>query len=240
VTTAQPVRQSRASQSDRVPPLVVASAIVGAVITVAALLSFLLGADWYLLKLGEENNIPTWYSSSQLLLVALALSALAVRDTRVKPLRSLALIAAPTLFFILSLDEIAMIHERIGVGLQSAGIGTGLRTTSWMFVFAPFVAVVGLISVWACWPYVRGRSKTLWLLAAGVVLYGASAVGLEFIANFVGEGSLWQKGLGFAEEYGEMLAVTLLLWGCLTILQSQGIRLDLGDRKETTPCVGGS
>lgn len=222
--------RSSAPRGLQAPPLVVAVAIIGAVIALAALLSFLLGADWYLLKLGEENNIPTWYSSSQLLLVALSLSALAARDTRIKPLRSLALIAAPTLFFLLSLDEIAMIHERIGVWMQSVGIGTELRTTSWMFVFAPVVAALGLISAWACWPYVRGRSKTIWLLAAGVVLYGASAVGLEFIANFVGEGSYWQKGLGFAEEYGEMLAVTLLLWGCLNILQSQSIRIDFGHR----------
>lgn len=230
MTATQPDQQPSASLGDGVPPLVVASAIVGAAITLAALLSFLLGADWYLLKLGEENNIPTWYSSSQLLLVALALSALAIRDTRATPFRSLALIAAPALFFVLSLDETAMIHERIGVWLQTVGVGTDLRTTSWMFVFAPLVAVLGLISAWACWPYVRGRSKTLLLLAAGVALYGASAVGLEFVANFVGEGSLWQKGLGFAEEYGEMLAVTLLLWGCLDILRSQSIRIDFGHR----------
>ncbi|VAV92409.1 hypothetical protein MNBD_ACTINO02-1444, partial [hydrothermal vent metagenome] len=53
-------------------PLVVRIFVIGTIVmAVLALAGFVSGADWQLVQLGEENNIPTWFSSVQLFAIAL-------------------------------------------------------------------------------------------------------------------------------------------------------------------------
>lgn len=210
------------------PPLVQAFLIGGLVIAGAAIVSFLIGADLEMLKVGEESNLPTWYSASQLFTVGLVTAALAFRDSGGRSLRSRMLVAVPGLVFFLSLDEIAMIHERLGAWLQTLGVGTEMRTAPWMFIFAPLVAVLGGIALWSLWPYLRERRMVLVLGFLGVALFGFSAVGLEVLSNFTPDGGYQQKALGFAEEYGEMLAGSLLLWSAVLVTRAEGIRIELG------------
>jgi hypothetical protein len=212
--------------------LVKAFLIGGLLIAGAAIVSFLIDADLEMLKVGEESNLPTWYSASQLFTVALILAALAYRDSSGPSLRSRMLVAVPGLFFFLSLDEIAMIHERLGIWLQELGVGTEMRTTPWMLIFVPLVAAVGGIALWSLWPYLRKRRNVVVLGLLGVALFGVSAVGLEFIANSTPEGGYQQKALGFAEEYGEMLAGSLLLWSAVLLTRAEGIRIELGRSQE--------
>lgn len=217
------------------PPLVKAFLIGGVAIVGVAFVSFLIDADVEILKVGEESNLPTWYSASQLFTIGLILSAIAFRDTEGRGLRSRALVAVPGLFFFLSLDEIAMIHERLGAWLQTFGIGTDMRTAPWMFIYLPLIAVLGGIALWSFWPYLRGRRDVLVLGFLGVALFGFSAVGLESVSNFTPDGGYQQKGLGFAEEYGEMLAGSLLLWSAVLVTRAEGIRIQLGRRRGASP-----
>jgi hypothetical protein len=210
------------------PPLVKAFLIGGLLIAGAAIVSFLIDADVVMLKVGEESNLPTWFSASQLFTIGLVMAALAFRDSGGRSRRSRMLVAVPGLFFFLSLDEIAMIHERLGVWLQTLGIGTEMRTAPWMFIFAPLVAVLGGIALWSLWPYLRERRIVVVLGFLGVALFGFSAVGLELLANFTPDGGYQQKALGFAEEYGEMLAGSLLLWSAVLVTRAEGIRVELG------------
>lgn len=214
-----------------IPPLVVAFVIAGALVAGIAVISYLTGADWDLFKVGNESNVPTWYSASQLFTIGLVLSPLAARDMKGRTPRSFALVLVPGLFFFLSLDEIATIHERLGVWLKSQGFGTDLRTDPWMFVFVPLVAVVGAVALWAFWPYIRSRNDVVILGIAGVAVFALSAVGLEFTANYVDEGSKAQQILGFLEEYGEMIAASLLLWSAVLVTRYEGIRLDVGEAR---------
>jgi len=212
-----------------IPSPVIAFAVGGALVAFAAIVSRWSGADLPLLKVGEESNIPTWFSSAQLFAIGLVLSVVAARDFTMRHPRSLLLPAAPALFLFLSLDEVAMIHERLGRWLLSLGIGTGLHSSGpWMFVFVPFVGVLAAISAWALWSYLRGRRVVLALAVSGVLVFGFAAVGLEFAANFVPENSLRQSALVFTEEYGEIAAATLLLWSALLITRYEGIRLEMG------------
>ncbi|HLT47995.1 MAG TPA: hypothetical protein VK002_12250 [Rubricoccaceae bacterium] len=212
----------------RPPPLVAGLYLGDLLVAALAVIGFLVagagGADF--VAVGEESNLPTWYTSSQLLLVALGLGLLAARDIRRDSLRTWPLLLGPAFFLLLSLDEAAMLHERLGDWFMAeTSAGEGLRTGPWMFVYAPLAALVFGAAVRAYWPYWRGRRLLVGLVLAGVVVYGASAVGLEFVANFVGEGSLAQKGLGFAEELGEMVGVTTLLWGVAVLLRWEGVRV---------------
>jgi hypothetical protein len=214
------------------PPLVVALLAADAAMALAAGAGFVFGSHgglWDLVRLGEESNVPTWYSSSQLLLIALLLAPLAVRDVRLRAPRTWPLVLVPAFFALLSLDEAAMLHERLGDwARQEAHVGEGLRTGPWMFVYGPLIGALLLAAFHAGWPYLRGRRRALRLLGVGVVAFGVVAVGFEFAGNFVAEGSLAQKGLGFLEEIGEMAAATLLAWGALEVVRLEGVAVSLG------------
>ena len=220
------------TRSAPVPTLVIVFALGGVAIALAAGIAFLVGAEWDLLKVGEESNLPTWYSSIQLFTIGLVLATIALRDIVPDRLETWPLMLVPLLFFLLSLDEVAMLHERIGNLIQAeTGLGAGWRTGPWMFFFLPVVGLLALAAAFQFWPYLRGRRRAMTLFGVGMAVLVAAAVGLEFTANFVGEGSLAHKGLGFAEEYGEMVAATLMLWGAIVVVQAEGIRLELGKRR---------
>lgn len=225
---------SLTSRERRVPPLVLVFGIAGLAIAVAAVGAFLVGGEWDLLKVGEESNLPTWFSSIQLFVIALVLATIALRDIERHRPETWTLAAVPLLFGFLSLDEVAMLHERIGNLIQAeTGLGSGWRTGPWMFFFLPLVGLLAVVAAWQFWPYLRGRREAIGLFGVGLAVLVFAAVGLEFTANFVAEGSLAHKGLGFAEEYGEMVAATLMLWGALVVARSEGIRLESGTPRRT-------
>ena len=210
-----------------VPPLVAAFGAAGLLLAVAAAVNFGLGLEHDLVNLGVESNVPTWFTSMQFLVIALTLSTLAFREVQQRRPRSWALLSAPILFLVLSIDEIAMLHERaekLGESGSSAMWQTGLLPLA-----IAGLVVLGAVAAVALWPYVRGRSDALLLFGAGIGILAVAAVVLELAAGSVQETSLAYRGLGFAEEYGEMLAGTLMLWASIVVLRYEGIRLDLGN-----------
>lgn len=198
-------------------------------IAALALTGFVLGWESTFLKVGEESNLPTWYSTIQLALIALVLGLIVTRDLRVGNPSTWPLVLPPGLFALLSLDEAAMVHERLGDWLLATwGMGEGLRTGPWMFFYAPFIGILVLATARTLWPYIQGRWYVLVLLVLGLCWLGVSAVGLEVLANMTQEHSLAQKGLGFFEEIGELIGATLLLWGSVVLLDHEGIHLEWG------------
>ena len=63
---------------------------------------------------GEEANVPTWYSSSLLLLCSALLWIIACATKRAYDGRSRWWTALSVVFLLMSIDETATIHERIG------------------------------------------------------------------------------------------------------------------------------
>lgn len=180
---------------------------------------------WFF-RLGQENNLPTWYSSSQLLLVALLLGALAWRDLRRQGWRAWPLAAATLGFLGLSLDETASMHEWIGQMAQGiVHTDGGLRTGIWFLVCAP-IFLIGAGGVAAgMWPYLRGRPKVWGLLLVGMSVFLINAVGLEALSNLWPDGSVIVKAETFFEEVGEMLGVTFMFWSAWELLKVEGIAL---------------
>ena len=211
-------------------PMLVKVFLVGtAVVASLALLGFALNAEWALVKVGEENNIPTWFSSVQLFVIAAVLSPIVIRDSDRRRPSTWALAVVPGLFILLSLDEVAMFHERLGQWLEvSAGVGAGLRTGPWVLIFVPLVGLLSVAAAVVFWPYLRGRRDVVALAIVGFGVFGLSAVGLELIANLPAGGSIAQKLLGFAEEIGEMLGGSIILWSAVLVMQLEGVRVDLG------------
>lgn len=127
-----------------------------------------------------EGNIPSWYSGALLLVSAILLAAIAAdpRTRRAKYSERWAFLAV--LFVILSLDEIAYLHEGIGSFMRQQGFDT--IKIGWILPASIFVVVAGL---WFA-PFILSlpqKTKRLFIISASVFLTGA--LGLEIVDNFL-------------------------------------------------------
>lgn len=188
-----------------------------------------------LVDLCGEANVPTWYSSGQLLVLGLLLGVFAVIRTSQGAVRSWPLFAMPALCLALSLDEVAQIHEWLA-DKSDVFFATGTRhgslvprTGIWMFLIGPpFLLVVALL--WRAFSSsVRGRERVARLYRTGFFLYAASALGIEFLANVVTPGELASTVQLVCEELGEMLGVTVMVWATLELLASHDIHVRVGN-----------
>jgi hypothetical protein len=178
-------------------------------------------------RLGVESNLPSWYSASQLLLVALVFGLLAWRDARWGSPRTWAAALPGLGFLVLSLDEGGMLHERLGWWVEGvSGLGADLMTGPWIFATVPLYLLLGAFVARALWPYVANRPRVIALGASGCVLLLFSAAGIEGLGNLTApESEMARRVLGVFEEVGEMVAVTTLLWAGLELVRAEGFRL---------------
>ena len=199
------------------------------IISAMALLGVVLDTNWLLFKLGEEGNVPTWFSSIQLFFIAVVLTAIVWPDiVRNRP-ASWLLVLVPALFVYLSLDEAAALHEQIGDWIvDRSGVGAGLPG-AWVFAFVPLVAVCTMAAAVVFWPYLRGRPDVIGRAFVGLAIFGLAAAGLEVIGNLATDGSQLKKLLGFAEEVGEMVAANILHWAAILVARHEGVRLEVGE-----------
>ncbi len=186
--------------------------------------------------LDNENNIPTWYSSIQYAFVALLFSIVAWAQLRRDDLASWALCVPPCLFLLLSLDEQASMHERIGLFFDTMlfnGLGeqnvlpvSGL----WVFIAVPFalVAFTMLRYLHACFAVAPHAYR---LCAIGLVTIVFAAAGLEAASNLIDvnkSGMLPLYTEILLEETLEMIGATLVLWGASELINAHGITIAVG------------
>ncbi|WP_149535688.1 hypothetical protein [Siccirubricoccus phaeus] len=179
-----------------------------------------------LLYLDEEGNLPSWWSSTKLLLAGLLLALVALRSRRVdRAAWMLGLVAAA--FIAMSIDEASGRHERAGLMLDRLignRAGTAFhRTGLWVFAIglpAALAMAWGLRRLARFLGQVPGSPRRL---LAGICLLMAGALGVEAAGNFVfPEGALEAgrlRGIDLAvislEEFLEMAGGSVLLWASL-------------------------
>lgn len=188
----------------------------------------------HLVDLDGEANLPTWYSSAQLLVLGLLLGLFIMMTANGRSLRALLRFAPAALCIALSMDEVAQVHELLarksdvimpnGTRQGSLFSHTGL----WMFLLGPpFLIMVAM--VWRdLVVYLQGRRSIARLYIVGFIVYVGSALGIETLSNFVEPGGLAALLQVACEELGEMLGVTLLVWATLSLLTSHDIHLQAG------------
>lgn len=138
-----------------------------------------------LFHLGREQTIPAWFSSVLLLTNGFAMACVATSGSdHARRFRTLWWTAV-VLFVLLSLDEAASLHERVGSQISRRAGGThGAFRFAWVIPGA--IAVVGLVGWYLRFvidlpPRWRGRLAT----AAG--LYVGGALGCEMIGGAIEE-----------------------------------------------------
>ena len=178
--------------------------------------------------LNGEQNLPSWYSAGQLALIGGLLVAFAAAELRRGVRAAWALMLGGLAFLFLSLDEMTSLHENFGYWLdkhQHRRTTVFDETGFWMLFCAPLFLVVVVLLGLGARRYLRGQRHVMTKFVAGVAIYIAAAAGVEALSNFVTPQGAAARALVLAEEMGEMIGATFVLWGAIELLRSHGLRL---------------
>lgn len=193
-----------------------------------------------MVNVDREHNIPTWFSSAEILVLALSFFALAFHESRTRR-RRLALVfwlACGAVALFLSMDETAQIHEALGdvagATFRSAEVGTLTYYLStfpsyyWALVYVPVAAPAFVVFAWFAIKELVGNRA---LAILGLVVYFSGALVLDHLEGHYGspqhERLLWtvvdhtfRFDIFLLEELFEMVGVFLVLEAMLRHLGS--------------------
>lgn len=178
--------------------------------------------------LNGENNLPTWYSSIQWFCVATLYGIFAWRNFRQSSWRSLLLLTLPLIFLAFSLDEVAQIHEWLGLKTDRLLPGkTRLHTMFqetgiWaLLVGPPFIALFGSV-MFSLRTYFKHAPGAFVKILLGMMIMLVGALGLKTLSNFIDIKSGFYILEVVMEEFFEMTGSTIILWGSYELLQRDG------------------
>lgn len=179
--------------------------------------------------LNAEGNLPSWYSSSSLLICAglLALISLASRG-KVYRLQWAGL---SLVFLYLSADESVSIHEKASSLIGMLLPFEGFSNFAWVIVYAPLTVIFGLFYV----NFARSlpvETKRLFVVAG--ILYVVGALGMEAVdglyASFYGESNIIYYLLTQIEEILEMLGVVVFFYALLLYMSLYIKEINVGSK----------
>ncbi len=173
-------------------------------------------------QLDWEHNIPTWFSSSMLLVCGLLLGMVAF-TRRVEGARYAAHWTGLSIIFLyMSLDEAIMIHEKWYKPLDAL-LGSG------DFFYQGWIIPVVLLVVAFALTYLRflahlpTRTRRVFIVAG--FIYVAGALGMEIVSGGYmvrhGRENMTYQMLASVEEILEMLGVVVFVYALLSYLQSE-------------------
>ena len=178
-------------------------------------------------NLNQENNIPTWFSSSMFLACSLLLGVIGWAK-RTKRGDARGWLSLAVVFLYLSMDEASSLHEMIiplgNALLERTGFSSPYLFYSWLPFGATVTAIIGFLYV----PFLRNLPKDTrlrFLLAACVYLGGA--VGMEMVGGAIAYYS-GTDGMPYAievaaEEGLEMLGIITFLHAILLHLRREDV-----------------
>lgn len=193
-----------------------------------------------LFDLNGEGNIPAWYSSIKLFMISAGSLFLLVKNGRKDHKHSWSLYLFPLLFLVMSIDEISQIHEWIG-GKSDFLLPGGSRANTifphtgiWMFLIGiPAICLaIYLLSIFKA--TIKGRKVTFAKLFLGTTIFLLSATGTEILSNFVQSNAFWLTIQAVAEETGEMIGTTIILYGLYELLCFNRLRFEFNEPEERT------
>jgi magnesium-transporting ATPase (P-type) len=179
----------------------------------------------------SEDSVTTWFSTlliafnALLLLTAGLVSAGGGRSLR----RHWFGLAA--IFAVLSLDEMASLHERIGNSMKEAYDLTGYLSFSWVIPGSIFVLIVALAYAPFLLRIPRGTAALMVLAGA---VFVAGSIGIEIIE--AGHSSVFGRDAGYrylvvVEETLELAGQALFAWALLRHLGNLRAIITFGHRE---------
>ena len=147
-----------------------------------------------LFDMDSEISLFTWYSTVILLFVpSVLLFYIGWQKRQAKEKLSWGWFVVSALFLFLSIDDGAMIHEKVStinrlIGLQDvlSGVNSPLFAWSWWVIYLPIVAILGVILVrW----FFSLPARTKILIATAIMVAVGGQVGMEAVSSFVSNSS---------------------------------------------------
>jgi hypothetical protein len=138
------------------------------------------------LKVGADTSIPTWYSSIALLLCSVLLATIAATKKRQGERYATHWGVLSAIFLILSVDEVARIHEMVG-NLSSYSVVklAGFSPGGFVYYFWVVPGAVFVLAVLLAYArfllHLPRRTRLLLLVAGGVFVAGA--IGVEMLGS---------------------------------------------------------
>lgn len=181
-----------------------------------------------LFNLNAEVSIPTWFSQTILLAVAV-IAFLIGRSTDEHKKYKKHWMGIAGIFLYMSVDEGASIHELATGPMQHLlDVQSGFLYYSWVVLFGGIALVIGLLYLRFLWHL---PVRTRWLAILAAVIFVAGALGMEMIearlVARVGETSLAYTLLSGVEEFLEMSGVILAIYNLLDYYHSHIISIKI-------------
>jgi len=176
-----------------------------------------------------DQNLSTWYASLLWFGCAFFSWEFARHTHRRLRGRSWVLFLMPALFLAFSIDEVARLHEALGVALDRILLGvdrteTWLPATGiWIIVFAiPLVIAIVVLGI-VVRPYLEHKRAAFTLIVVGMAMVLVGALGIEALSNLVEVGSTEGTIQVLVEEALELVGATTVLWGCYGLVRPEPI-----------------
>lgn len=191
-----------------------------------------------LFDITKEANIPTWFSSTQALVLGLLAWIFARQRTGLTQNQSATGWYVIAVFFCyLGIDDATQLHERVASTLsasaESGEAGNwlvdqflGFSSYYWQFLFVPVFGLIAiymflfLYRVFAGW-------KNLFIFSSGIALYVIAVVldyieGIDHWVRWIADNSFYLESqvthfLRALEEFLEMLGTSLILFSFLLV-----------------------
>jgi len=218
--------QHNAGAANRLPLVVLLFAIDLALAT-AYYANYLLGQPFGLLTLeldlNGEGNVPTWYASVKWAFAGLVFLGVAWPRFQPKRLSTYPILLVPLLCLLLSMDEVAQLHEQIGQRsdvLLPGGHRSGTlvsRTGIWMILLIPPACVLGVVGGLALAREYEPHRRILIRAGYAALAFVLAAGGVELLSNVVWPQPHLDVLQVLVEETGEMLAATAVCWAALDL-----------------------
>jgi hypothetical protein len=149
----------------------------------ACYLRYVVGLNSIVLKwflFGEEQNVPTYYSSTLFLVCAILALVVAVYRARARETYVAHWVVLAAIFVYCALDEMIEIHERLVKPFRALFHTQGLLYWAWIIPFGALLAVF-VLSYLGFLKHLPGRTRTL-LVSAGAI-YVLGAMGIEMLGG---------------------------------------------------------
>jgi hypothetical protein len=189
-----------------------------------------------LVDVGEEDNLPTWYSAVQLQLSSILLATIAIAKRRHRDGYALHWAILSSIFLYLSLDEVASQHEELSHGvIPSLGrdlldLDSGFFYQFWV-VPGTIFTLVFLLAYLRFLAHLPRDTRRLFVLAGILFVLGAlgaemlsarviSSYEMEGWANVGGLPKITVGILGSLEELFEMLGIVVFIYALLSYMSS--------------------
>ena len=184
------------------------------------------------LDLTDEGNIAVWFSSAQLLLVALValMNALLIQPDHMSgTAHRFVWFSAVLVMAGLSVDETAQIHEWLGDHFSDA-VGEGHSSQmlglsggyTWLLLFSPLIVGSALMLAWTSIRCI-GRCRHAMFISFAGLLFWIIVIGCEYYeGRFMSAGSGIARGLQpVIEEGSEILGALMFLIAFLEYFRTQ-------------------